>query len=92
MSAHRITVKELILKLSTYPQHMQVCVIYPGWEMDDAQIEGNLEGITQLEVVETTEVRTGWLYPMVDKGYDTEKVLVLHDGCLDWLAEPKETT
>jgi hypothetical protein len=90
MSAHRITVKELILKLALHPQDMPVCVIYPGWDDPDMYEEGNLDGVTHLEVVDTTEVRSGWEYPARDLGYDNEKVLVLHDGCLDWLTEPLE--
>jgi hypothetical protein len=91
MSADRITVKELILKLALYPQDMQVCVIYPGWDDPEMECEGSLGGITDLTVVETTEARSGWHYPHRDD-IDNEKVLVLHDGCLDWLAELKETT
>ena len=91
MSAHRITVKELILKLALHPQDMPVCVIYPGWDDPDMDCEGELDGVTDLEVVETTEARGGWHYPTRDLGFGNEKVLVLHGGCLDWLAEPRET-
>lgn len=62
MSATLITVKMLISKLQEFPEDMLVGVVSP-LEESDAKIEGNIEGISQFEVIKAWEVRTGWTYP-----------------------------
>jgi hypothetical protein len=90
MSAHHITVRDLMLKLAQYPPDLQVCVIYPGFADPDNWCEGKLAGPSEFEVVSVYEVRSGWDYPVPPDADPDRKVLVISDVGVQWVNDGNE--
>jgi hypothetical protein len=88
MSETRITVEELISKLSEYPPDMLAAVIYPG-HADMGETEGQLDGPKHFEVRKCTLARSGYHYPPdpshIDDDFLEHEVLVISDVGVQWL-------
>lgn len=96
MSAHKITVRELIAALKLMPQDAYAVTLSPSADAEELRVEGNLEGPYEPTTILAREVRSGWFYPITKEEKDDPEYFgvsqVVLIGCRDlsWLEEEAE--